>query len=180
MVIFMTAAETADAGQTASSGTDWGTVIVAVVGFVGIIVTQLLTRQRDKAQQDHQTASALRQRRVDVYTELIEAANNLMLKIPEVLTGESDGGSLTAEERSPLNAASSKAHLMASRPVQEKVTELVDAVYAFADNMSGQAWDAFDHAMDAFVDAAQAERDHGNILGLREQRPKKGQKQNGG
>ena len=169
------------AGQ-ANSGTNWGTVIVAVVGFTGIIVTQILTGRRDKAQQDHQVAAALRQRRVEVYSELIDAANNLMLKIPEVLTEESDSGSLKAEERGPLNAAASKAHLMASPPVQEKISRVVDAVYAFADDMSGAAWDAFDHAMDAFVDAAQAEADHGKAhpLGRSEVRRKKGRKQNGG
>lgn len=167
------------AGQS-GSGTNWGTVIVAVVGFTGIIVTQILTGRRDKAQQDHQVATALRQRRVEAYAELIEATTNLMLKIPEVLLEESGGGALTAEERGPMNAASSKAHLLASPPVQKKVSDLVDAVYAYADGLAPEAWEAFDHAMDAFVDAAQAEADHGNILGLPEQRRRGGKKQNGG
>lgn len=177
MSIMMT---TAEAAEQASSGTDWGTVVVACLGFVGIIVTQILTRLRDKAQQEHQTAAALRQKRVEVYSELIDAANNLMLKIPEVLIEGSGGGSLTAEERSPMNAASSKAHLLASPPVQTKVTDLVDAVYAYADTLTPQAWEAFDNAIDAFVDAAQAEDDHGNILGLPAKRRRKKKQQSGG
>ncbi|SKB86089.1 hypothetical protein SAMN05660916_03013 [Arthrobacter sp. 31Cvi3.1E] len=146
--------------------TNWGTVIVAVVGFVGIIITQRLTSRREKAQQAHQVAEALRERRVKAYSELIESTNNLMLLIPEVLTVGSGAGSLNAAERGPMNAASSKAHLLASGAVQEAISGLVDTVYAYAEELSEDNWAAFDEAMDRFVDAAQSESDHGNVLGL--------------
>lgn len=155
---------TAAAPSTPSS--NWGTVIVAVVGFVGIIVTQVLTSRRDKAQQEHKVAEALRERRVKAYSELIEATNELMLLIPEVLVVGSGAGSLNAAERGPMNAASSKAHLLASPSVQDAISGLVDVVYAYAEDLSEENWKAFDMAMDNFVDAAQAESDHGNVLGL--------------
>ncbi|RJT81967.1 hypothetical protein D6T63_04255 [Arthrobacter cheniae] len=155
-------------------GDSWGTVIVAILGFAGILLTQSITNRRERTLQErllvHQVGADLRLRRTDAYSELTDAIMHFMLVIPDVLLPESTAGDLDAEERGPINKASVRAQLLASEPVKQSISDLMDRVYEYADDLSQATWEAVDDATDDFIAAAQAEDDNGNVLGRQKHR----------
>lgn len=164
----------APAGQQISDAVSsiadaWGTVIVALLGIIGIVLTQVITNRRERALQErmlqHQTGAELRLRRSDVYAELVSAVNTFALEAHDVSVPQEGGAYIPHSVRAPLNAAHSRAQLFASPSVQQLASALVDAAYAWIDNETKEAWEGLDVAESAFIKGVQAEAEHGNNIG---------------
>lgn len=137
------------------------TVLVAILGLVGILITQARADWRQEriaasGRQFQRDGDLLDKRRI-AGAEFLVAVRALSLYSRSVLPDRSDASDLTPVERADLDRTYSQVLMVCDPVSRAAATELVRTLYDWIESFSDADWEALDKLEDRFVEAVNGE-----------------------
>jgi len=136
-------------------------LLVAIVGIVGVIVTQARADARARALAMDIRASESRERLGDLLREAVVEFTTAIWVTARVAREElgngADTGHLEAAEMESIERAQSKVAILGTSGVRDAAADVIDAFHKWVETFDQHSWDGLDVAVDKFIETARSE-----------------------
>jgi hypothetical protein len=141
--------------------TSGSTVLVALIGIVGILLTQSRADGRQEriaaADREFERASEVGDKRREAAVEFLAAVWDTARRSRDVLPDGSDYSDLPTEMSSQIDKTSAKVAVLGGPATRDAAVAMMKTLVDFVGDFSQERWDALDKAEDVLVAAVNDE-----------------------